>query len=240
VTRSNARPLETLDIETGTNPAASIIWMHGLGADAHDFEPLAPQVSAALGRPLRFVFPNAPIRPVTVNSGYPMRAWFDIKTLGGSSIELDQAGIDESAAQIRALIRRENEHGVPASRVVLGGFSQGAGMAAYVAVRHASRLGGLVALSGFPLLIASAELKAGRQSANRQTPVFLGHGTDDPVVHVRLGEQLRRDLEELGFVVEWHSYPMQHTVSMQELADMVAWLKRALGAPTVAGAQPER
>ncbi|HKZ73489.1 MAG TPA: alpha/beta hydrolase [Steroidobacteraceae bacterium] len=227
-----APELETLDVESGPNPVASIIWMHGLGADAHDFEPIVPEVAAALGRPLRFVFPNAPVRPVTVNSGYPMRAWFDIKVLGGSSIAPDEPGIRESAAAIRALIRRENEHGVPTSRILLGGFSQGAAMAAYTGVRHSGRLAGIVGLSAFPLLTAT--LDAERQAANRETPIFLAHGTMDPMVDVRLGEQLRDELKSRGYEVEWRSYPMQHTVSMEELRDMAAWLKRTASVPTVA------
>jgi phospholipase/carboxylesterase len=215
-----------LDVQTGANPVASIIWMHGLGADAHDFEPIAPQVAAALGKPLRFVFPNAPVRPVTVNNGYRMRAWFDISVLGGSSIAPDEAGIRESAAAIRALVRRENEHGVPTNRVVLGGFSQGAGMAVYTGLRHSGRLAGIVGLSGFPLL--GATLDAERHAANQQTPIFLGHGALDPMVDVRLGEQLRDDLQARGYEVEWRSYPIPHTVSIEELQAMVGWLEKVL------------
>jgi phospholipase/carboxylesterase len=200
--------------------------MHGLGADAHDFEPIVPELAAAIGRPLRFVFPNAPVRPVTVNSGYPMRAWFDISVLGGSAVAPDEPGIRESAAAIRALIRRENEHGIATNRVILGGFSQGAGMAAFSGLRHPGRLAGIVALSGFPLLSASLEAEA--QEANKGTPVFIGHGTHDPMVDVRLGEALRKTFESNGNPVDWHSYPIQHAVSPEELRDVAAWLRRLL------------
>lgn len=219
--------LETVDIETGTDPVASIIWMHGLGADAHDFEPIVPALAEPLRRPLRFVFPNAPVRPVTVNAGYPMRAWFDISVLGGSSVAPDEPGIRESAAAIRALVRRENEHGVPTNRIVLGGFSQGGGMAVFSGLRHPGRLAGIVALSGFPLLTST--LDAERQGANQETPIFLGHGTFDPMVDVRLGEELRSTLESRGYAVEWHTYPIPHTVSPEEVLHVAGWLRRVLG-----------
>ncbi|MGH8287064.1 MAG: alpha/beta hydrolase [Steroidobacteraceae bacterium] len=219
--------LETVDIETGTDPVASIIWMHGLGADAHDFEPIVPALAEPLRRPLRFVFPNAPVRPVTVNASYPMRAWFDISVLGGSSVAPDEPGIRESAAAIRALVRRENEHGIPTNRIVLGGFSQGAGMAVFSGLRHPGRLAGIVALSGFPLLTST--LDAERQAANQETPIFLGHGTFDPMVDVRLGEELRSTLESRGYAVEWHTYPIQHTVSPEEVLHVAGWLRRVLG-----------
>ncbi|MGQ0834645.1 MAG: alpha/beta hydrolase [Gammaproteobacteria bacterium] len=219
--------LETVDIETGADPVASIIWMHGLGADAHDFEPIVPALAEPLRRPLRFVFPNAPVRPVTVNAGYPMRAWFDISVLGGSSVAPDEPGIRESAAAIRALVRRENEHGIPTNRIVLGGFSQGAGMAVFSGLRHPGRLAGIVALSGFPLLTST--LDAERQAANQEIPIFLGHGTFDPMVDVRLGEELRSTLESREYAVEWHTYPIQHTVSPEEVLHVAGWLRRVLG-----------
>jgi phospholipase/carboxylesterase len=218
--------LETVDVETGRDPVASIIWMHGLGADAHDFEPIVPELARPLGQPLRFVFPNAPVRPVTVNAGYRMRAWFDLKALGGSSIAPDEPGIRESAAAIRELIRRENDHGIPTNRIVLGGFSQGAGLAVFTGVRHSGRLAGIVGFSGFPLLTDSLDVE--RSSENASTPVFLGHGTYDPVVDVSLGEALRGALETRGYPVEWHTYPMVHTVSIEELNHLVEWLRKAL------------
>jgi phospholipase/carboxylesterase len=220
--------LETVDVETGRDPVASVIWMHGLGADAHDFEPIVPEIARPLARPLRFVFPNAPVRPITVNSGFPMRAWFDLKALGGSSIAPDEPGIRESAAAVRELIRRENDHGIPTNRIVLGGFSQGAGLAAFTGVRHPGRLAGIVGLSGFPLLTET--LDAEHSPANASTPVFLGHGTYDPVVDVSLGEALRDALESRGHSVEWHTYPMVHTVSIEELNHLVEWLRRVLPA----------
>jgi phospholipase/carboxylesterase len=220
--------LETVEVETGRDPAASIIWMHGLGADAHDFEPIVPEIARPLARPLRFVFPNAPVRPITVNAGYAMRAWFDLKALGGASLAPDEPGIRESAAAIRALIRRENDHGIATNRIVLGGFSQGAGLAAFAGVRHPGRLAGIVGFSGFPLLTET--LDAERTEANASTPVFLAHGTYDPVVDVSLGDALRGALETRGYPVEWHTYPMVHTVSVEELNHLVEWLRRVLPA----------
>jgi phospholipase/carboxylesterase len=218
--------LDTLDIETAANPVATILWMHGLGADAHDFEPIVPELARLTSLPLRFVFPNAPVRPVTVNGGYPMRAWFDISVLGGSTVAPDEPGIRQSAAAIRDLIRRENEHGIATNRIVLGGFSQGAGMAAFSGLRHPGRLAGIVALSGFPLLVDTLEAEA--QPSNRDTPVFVGHGTYDPMVHLSLGEALARMLETRGNPIAWHTYPIEHGVSPEEIVDVGAWLRRVL------------
>lgn len=218
--------LETLDVETGPDPVASIIWMHGLGADAHDFEPIVPELADGVDRPLRFVFPNAPVRPVTLNGGFPMRAWFDIVALGGSSVQLDERGIRESAAAIRALVRRENEHGIATNRIVLAGFSQGAGMAVFSGLRHPGRLAAIVALSGFPLLPATLDDEG--EAANFATPVFLGHGSYDPMVSLRLGEELRRSLAARGNAVEWRTYPIEHGVSPEEVSDVAAFLRRVL------------
>jgi phospholipase/carboxylesterase len=222
-----ARQLDTVDVQTGPAPVGSIIWMHGLGADAHDFEPIVPELARPLGRPLRFVFPNAPLRPVSINAGYTMRAWFDIVALGGASLMADEAGIRASAASIRELIRRENDHGIPTSRIVLGGFSQGAAMAVFAGVRHPGKLAGIAALSGFAIL--PEKFDAERTAASEATPVFLGHGKNDPMVPLQRGEEARQLLESRGYPVEWHTYPLEHSVSMDEIKDLADWLNARIG-----------
>jgi phospholipase/carboxylesterase len=215
--------LDTLDVETATNPQVSIIWMHGLGADAHDFEPLVPELAPSLGCAVRFVFPNAPVRPITINGGYAMRAWFDIMGFN-SDAPHDEKGIRLSTEAISALIRRENERGVPTNRIVLAGFSQGAAMAVFAGVRHPERLGGIMSLSGFAPLASTID--AERQAANQDTPIFAAHGTQDPVLPLQWGRHLHEMLESRGYPVEWHEYPMPHTVSMDEVQDVGRWLRR--------------
>ncbi|HEY8507094.1 MAG TPA: dienelactone hydrolase family protein [Steroidobacteraceae bacterium] len=216
---------DTLEIETGREPTAAIIWMHGLGADAHDFEPIVPELAPAIGTPVRFVFPNAPVRPITVNAGYPMRAWFDIIGFG-EGFPQDEAGIRASAATIRQLIEAQNARGIPTSRIVLAGFSQGAAMAVFTGTRYPERLAGILALSGFPLLPATLDAEA--HEANAGTPVFIGHGTQDPLVPPRGGEEVKKALESRGHPVEWHAYPMPHSVSPEEVRDIASWLHRQL------------
>jgi phospholipase/carboxylesterase len=219
--------LETIDVETGPAPAASIIWLHGLGADGHDFEPIVPELVRRGDAPLRFVFPHAPVRPVTLNAGYRMRAWYDIVSLDRNSRQ-DEAGIRASAAEIRALIARENARGIRTDRIVLAGFSQGGAVALFTGTRHEEKLAGLIGLSCYATLANSFE--AERAAANRQTPIFLAHGTHDPIVDLSLGEHSRALLESAGYPVEWHTYPMPHAVCAEEIADLGAWLRRALRA----------
>ena len=218
-------PLETIEIQTGPNPTATIIWMHGLGADGHDFEPIVPELVRPGERALRFVFPNAPVRPVTLNRGYPMRAWYDIIGLERGTAQ-DETGIRASYSEIETLIRRENDRGIPTDRIALAGFSQGGAMALFSGTRYPEKLAGIMGLSCYMLL--ESQFAAERVPANQATPIFLAHGTQDPVVSPILGEQSRRLLETSGYAVEWHTYVMPHSVCPQEVADIAAWLRRIL------------
>jgi phospholipase/carboxylesterase len=216
---------ETVEVETGREPEAAVIWLHGLGADGHDFEPLVPELVRPGERPLRFVFPHAPIRPVTLNGGYAMRAWYDILALDRPAPE-DENGIRASRESIETLIRRENARGIASGRLVLAGFSQGGAMALFAGTRYPESLAGIMGLSCYQVL--SARFDAERSTANQATPVFLAHGLQDPVVPLVLGEGARRQLEAAGYPVEWHTYDMGHAVCPQEVAAIAAWLRRVL------------
>jgi phospholipase/carboxylesterase len=217
--------LDTLDIETAAAPDAAIIWLHGLGADAHDFEPVVPQIVRPGERAWRFVFPNAPIRPVALNGGMQMRAWYDIKSLDRNADE-DLAGFWDTDARIRELIAREAARGVAANRVVLGGFSQGGAASLYTALRYAERIAGVLALSCY--LPLQDRLPAERSVQNRATPIFMAHGRADAVLSMSLGLESRDTLRKLGYAVEWHEYPMAHAVCAAEIADIRAFLLRVL------------
>jgi len=217
--------IDAVEIETGRNPAAAVIWLHGLGADGHDFEPIVPQLVQPGERAVRFVFPHAPVRPVTLNGGYAMRAWYDIAALDRRTTE-DENGIRASQTAIDTLIRRENARGISSERIVLAGFSQGGAMALFAGTRYPERLAGIMGLSCYQVL--AAQFAAERSAANQSTPVFLAHGTQDPVVAPLLGEEARRQLEAAGYSVEWHAYSMPHSVCPEEVADIAAWLRRVL------------
>jgi phospholipase/carboxylesterase len=214
---------DAVEVETGANPTAAVIWLHGLGADGHDFEPIVPELVRPGERALRFVFPHAPIRPVTLNGGFAMRAWYDITSLERMGPQ-DEAGIRGSQAAVEALIRRENERGIPSERIVLAGFSQGGAVALFAGTRYAEKLAGIMGLSCYLLL--AGQLAAERSTANQQTPIFLAHGLQDPIVAPLLGEHARAALVAAGYSVEWHSYPMPHSVCPQEVADIAQWLRR--------------
>ena len=217
--------LEAVEIETGRNPTGTVIWLHGLGADGHDFAPIVPQLVAPEERSLRFVFPHAPVRPVTINGGMSMRAWYDI--LGfGRGVPQDEVGIRAADAEVGALIRRENQRGIPSSHIVLGGFSQGGAISLFSGPRYPEKLAGIMGLSCYLLL--EDLLPAERTRVNYQTPIFLAHGNQDPVVEVRRGTEARQLLEAGGYPVEWHAYPMPHSVSPQEIVDIAAWLRKVL------------
>jgi phospholipase/carboxylesterase len=216
---------DAVEVETGANPTGAVIWLHGLGADGHDFEPIVPELVRPGERALRFVFPHAPIRPVTLNGGFAMRAWYDIVSLERRGPE-DEAGIRASQATVEALIRRENARGIATSRIVLAGFSQGGSVALFAGTRYAEKLAGIMGLSCYLLL--ARQLAAERSSANQATPIFLAHGLEDPIVAPLLGEQARTALVAAGYAVEWHSYPMPHSVCPQEVADIAQWLRRLL------------
>jgi phospholipase/carboxylesterase len=223
-----AGPSDTLPtVEVGPNDArAAVIWLHGLGADGYDFEPLVPH----LGCPpdVRFVFPHAPERPVTINMGLVMRAWYDIKSLDRLRVDEDEAGILEASAQTAALVARERSRGVPAERIVVAGFSQGGAIALHAALRYPERLAGLLALSTYPARGDSLERE--RAAANRDLPVFGAHGRQDPTVPYVAGEAWRRRLEALGYTVEWHDYAIGHEVSFEEVRDIAVWLRARLPA----------
>jgi phospholipase/carboxylesterase len=216
---------DAVEVETGANPTGAVIWLHGLGADGHDFEPIVPELVRPGERALRFVFPHAPIRPVTLNGGFAMRAWYDIVSLERRGPE-DEAGMRASQATVEALIRRENARGIATSRIVLAGFSQGGSVALFAGTRYAEKLAGIMGLSCYLLL--AGQLAAERSSANQATPIFLAHGLEDPIVAPLLGEQARTALVAAGYSVEWHSYPMPHSVCPQEVADIAQWLRRLL------------
>ena len=216
---------DAVEVETGRTPTGTVIWLHGLGADGHDFEPVVPELVRPGERALRFVFPHAPIRPVTLNGGFAMRAWYDIIALDRRGPE-DEKGIRASKATIDDLIRRENARGIATERIVLAGFSQGGAMALYAGVRYPERLAGIMGLSCYMLLEES--FTAERTPANQATPIFVGHGTQDPVVIPALGQDARTQLAAAGYAVEWHTYSMPHSVCPQEVADIAAWLRRVL------------
>jgi len=217
---------ETVEVTTGAEPVNAVIWLHGLGADGHDFEPVVPMLGLHRLAATRFVFPHAPVRPVTLNAGMRMRAWYDIRGLQLSR-DQDEQGILHSAALVRALIRRENERGIPSHRIVLAGFSQGGAVAVYVATRHTEKLAGLMALSTY--LLFPDRLERERVAENQSTPVFVGHGTQDPMVPLALGQDLATRLAQLDYPVTWRQYPMPHSVSPDEIEDIGEWLAASLG-----------
>jgi phospholipase/carboxylesterase len=218
--------LEAIEIETSASPGASIIWMHGLGADGHDFVDIVPQLSLPSRPGVRFVFPHAPMRPVTINGGYVMRAWYDILGLDMHERREDEEGLRESQRLVEALIEREKERGIAANRIVLAGFSQGCAMTLMTGLRHRERLAGLVGLSGYLPLAATTD--AERHDANRDVPIFLAHGSGDPVIPIARGRQSRDALVAMGHAVEWHEYAMPHSVCAAEIVDLNRWLLRVL------------
>ena len=223
-------PLEAIELATAPNPTATVIVLHGLGADGNDFVPIAQQLDLRAAGAVRFVFPHAPVRPVTINGGMSMRAWYDILGFDLARRE-DEPGLRASLADVDALIGREKSRGVAASRIVLAGFSQGCAMALLTGLRHAERLGGIAGLSGY--LPLAAKLAAERSGSNHDVPIFLAHGRQDPVVAYDRGIASRDALLALGYPVEWHDYAMPHSVCAQEIADLGRWLGRVL-APAAA------
>ena len=217
--------LEAIEIETAESPGASIIWMHGLGADGHDFVDVVPELGLPARPGVRFVFPHAPMQPVTINGGYVMRAWYDIRDDGGARRE-DPAGVRASQKAIEALIEREKERGIPAATIVLAGFSQGGAMALHTGLRHPERLAGVMALScSLPL---ADTLGTEAAPANRDVPIFMAHGTHDPMIPMARAVRARETLTGLGYRVEWHEYPMPHSVCLEEIRDISAWLGTVL------------
>jgi phospholipase/carboxylesterase len=215
------QPPEAIEIETGARPDAAVIWLHGLGADGHDFEPVVPELRLAGRLAVRFVFPHAPVRPVTINMGMRMRAWYDILQLGEGPE--DQHGIRASQELLENLIRKQ---GLPARRIILAGFSQGGAIALQTGLRYPERLAGVMALSTYVPL--SATLEAERSAANRDTPVFMAHGRFDDLIPLARATQSRDLLQGLDYRVEWRDYPMPHAVCAEEIGDIARWLVRIL------------
>jgi phospholipase/carboxylesterase len=223
--------LPCVQIETGPQPTTAVIWLHGLGADGNDFAGLVPELNLRDCPPIRFVFPHAPSMPVTVNAGYVMPAWYDI--LGFDAVaRQDTAGIQKSQGAIEALIANEVARGIPHERIVLAGFSQGCAMALHTGLRLPDPLAGIIALSGY--LPLSEQLAQERHAANAATPIFMAHGTHDPVVALARGESSHRQLAALGYAVQWHTYPMEHAVHPREIADISAFLTQVLGSARAA------
>ena len=212
--------MEAVEIHTGPNPQVAVLWLHGLGADGHDFEPIVPELR--LTQPVRFVFPHAPIRPVTINQGMRMRAWYDIFQFGGGPE--DAAGIRASQKILDEMIAAEKERGM--SKIVLAGFSQGGAIVLQAALRHPERLAGVLALSTY--LPLSTTLEAERSSANHDLPIFMAHGQYDDIIPLRRAEQSKDILEKLGYPLEWKTYPMPHSVCPEELEDLSRFLLRIL------------
>ena len=217
---------ESVELETGANPTGSVIWLHGLGADGHDFEAIVPELRLPESTPLRFVFPHAPVRPVTVNGGMAMRAWYDIISLDKEG-RADEAGIRASSELLDALIRREQERGIAADRIVLAGFSQGGAIVLHNALRTSLKLAGLMALSTYlPLSqTIAAEVVDEPAAGDTSLPVFMAHGTFDPMIQYQAGRDSADALEEIGYTIEWHEYPMAHAVCPQEIIDISNWLQ---------------
>ncbi len=211
--------MEAIEIETGPKPAAAVIWLHGLGADGRDFEPVVPELK--LPKPVRFVFPHAPVRPVTINQGMRMRAWYDIFQFGGGPE--DEKGIRESQGLIEALIKQQP---VPARAIVLAGFSQGGAIVLQTALRCPERLAGVIALSSY--LPLAGKLQAEKSPANQDLPVFMAHGQHDDLIPLSRAQKSRELLVDAGYKVEWHDYPMPHSVCGEEIADIASFLVRLL------------
>ena len=218
--------MEAIVVDTGPNPAWAVIWLHGLGADGTDFEPVVPELGLPETTAVRFIFPHAPYQPVTCNGGYVMRAWYDIISLARDSREIDEAGLIAARQRVRSLIADEVARGIPAERIILAGFSQGGAVAYLTGLTHPERLGGIVALSTY---IPSPRLLRDELVAEQlEVPVFAAHGDDDDVVAPELGEAARDLLRELGAAPEWRSYPMPHSVCLEEIRDLGQWLSLRL------------
>jgi phospholipase/carboxylesterase len=217
--------LETIEIETAPNPQAAVIWLHGLGADGNDFVPLVRELDLTGLPGIRFVFPHAKAIPVTINGGYVMRAWYDITGAELTRRE-DEVGLRDSQHDVEALIAREKSRGIPAAGIVLAGFSQGCAMTLQTGLRHPERLAGMLCLSGY--LPLAPKVAHERSESSLDTPIFMAHGRQDPVVPFLRAEQSRDALEAMGYQVEWHEYMMQHTLCLEEVQHISAWLQKVL------------
>jgi phospholipase/carboxylesterase len=219
------RELDCVELEPNAPATASVIWLHGLGADGNDFVPIVPELRLPDTLAVRFVFPHAPVRPVTLNGGMRMRAWYDILGLDRAARE-DESGIRESQAQIEALIKRENARGIPSERIVLAGFSQGGAITLQTGLRYPEKLAGLMILSSYLALRDTLATEA--TPANRATPIFMAHGEFDYMLPLQLGSSSRDLLLQNGYAVDWRAYPMEHQVCAEEIRDVASWLKKVL------------
>jgi len=219
--------LEALEHETGPAPTWSVLWLHGLGADGHDFAPIVPELVRPRWPALRFVFPHAPVRPITVNNGVRMRGWYDIVSMDFAH-RADAQGVAQSVAEVEALIAREQERGVPASRLLLAGFSQGGAITLAAGLRRSVPLAGLIGLSTY--LPDAGQAAAALQQVALRQPVFMAHGASDPVIPQPFAAQSAQALRTLGFDVEWHSYPMAHQVCADEIQALGDWMTRRFDA----------
>lgn len=217
--------LESIEIETGANPQHAVIWLHGLGADGHDFAPIVPELGLQDAPTIRFIFPHAPIQPVTINGGMAMRSWYDIYVADLVRHE-DESGLRQSQIEVQNLIARENARGIPTENIVLAGFSQGCAMTLQTGLRLPERLAGMLCLSGY-LPLAAAVAKE-RHPANQDTPIFMAHGSMDPVVPLTRAEASRQQLEAMGYQVQWNVYPMPHAVCPEEITAIGQFFKQVL------------
>ena len=217
--------LDNIEIETAPNPTIAVVWLHGLGADGNDFVPLVRELDLTGLPGIRFVFPHANTMPVTINGGYVMRSWYDIVATDLTRRE-DEGGLRASQLQVEALIAREKARGIPASRIILAGFSQGCAMTLQTGLRHPEKLAGMLCLSGY--LPLSSVAGAERSEASLGTPIFMAHGVQDPVVPFARAEESRKVVEALGYQVEWHAYPMQHTLCLEEVQDISQWIRKVV------------
>lgn len=215
-----------IEIETAPNPTLSVIWMHGLGADGNDFPPIIPELKLPKDAAIRFIFPHAPMMPVTCNNGYVMRAWFDILSMAGGTRDVNADTVIASVELVRGLIKKENERGIPSERIVLAGFSQGGAMTYTVGLTYPETLGGMMVLSGY--IPTPAWVEQNFQAANRHTPIFAAHGSYDDVLPIELGESARDLAQKLNDKLEWHSWPMPHTLCLEEVLAMGEWLTARL------------
>ncbi|MDN5865589.1 MAG: alpha/beta hydrolase [Gammaproteobacteria bacterium] len=220
----NERLFDGVEMEPAAPAAASVIWLHGLGADGHDFEPVVPQLKQSINVPVRFVFPHAPVQPVSLNAGMPMRAWFDIERLDFEG-SWDAEGVARSVARLDALVEREIERGVPRSSVVVAGFSQGGAVALEYLCRHGAGLAGVMVLSSFH----AAGAMGAEAAPPAAPPIFAAHGLQDPVVPYALGELTAKAFADAGYTLAWHPYPMAHQLCQPEVADIALWLQIILG-----------
>lgn len=217
--------LPAIELTTDHNPAAAIIWMHGLGADGNDFVPVVKELNLPEDKPVRFIFPHAPMRPITINNGYVMRGWYDLGMVAGQ-LTSKEDDIRASQQAVEALIEREIERGIAPEKIILAGFSQGGVIALHTALRYPKRLGGILALSTYLALANS--LSNERSEANATIPIYMAHGTQDPIIPLVMATNSRNELQRLGYQVEWHDYVMQHSLCMEEIESIGQWLEKVV------------